>query len=55
MENKVAAISLDVEGLDGLKKAVDELTEHLRAAQSILDGIGTVELELRAADSDGKR
>lgn len=49
MEGKIASIHLEVNGLEQVKDAINELSEHLQAAQSILDGLGTVKLEVRAA------
>ena len=48
MENKtVGVIEVEVDGIDRIQELIDELTEHLQAAQSAIDSLGTVKLDIK--------
>ncbi len=48
MGAKVGSIPLKVGGLDRLRRTLEELNEHVQAAQDIIDSLGTVELDIVA-------
>lgn len=54
MDDKVSAVQIEVDGLERVQAMLDELNGHLRAAQSAIDSLGAVELDVRAVTvSDG--
>ena len=49
---KVSSIPVEIGDLDRVREAVSELQTHLQAAQSLLDELGVVELDVIAITSE---
>lgn len=52
-DNVVGTIGLEVAGLDRVQDMIDRLNACLQEAQSIVDGLGTVKLDIKAVIPPG--
>lgn len=52
MDNKIGSVPITLD-CGRVQRLLDELGEHLQAAQSILDDLGTVEVDVIALTSEG--